>query len=196
MIKDAFTIQELAEETGVAVRTIRSYIGKGLMPGSGTRGRGARYGAHHLDRIRAIHVLKRNHSLDEIRAILLSSNPETIRKISGGLPPESVKKTDLWEKFEDSKRVFTQRIERAKADDDLFYSAPVGLLFFVLERISNIKKISRETEVESWYRLKITPDFEISVRGGYGELQLERLARIADYFRSELMGVWKQKTGK
>ena len=64
MIKDAFTIQELAEETGVAVRTIRSYIGKGLMPGSGTRGRGARYGAHHLDRIRAIHVLKRNHSLD------------------------------------------------------------------------------------------------------------------------------------
>ena len=107
-----------------------------------------------------------------------------------------MKKIDLREKIENSEEVFTQRIERAKTDDDLFYSAPVDLLFFVLERISNIKKISRETEVESWYRLKITPDFEISVRGGYGELQLERLARIADYFRSELMGVWKQKTGK
>ena len=40
----SWTLEELATETGLAPRTIRSYIERGLLPGPATRGRGARYG--------------------------------------------------------------------------------------------------------------------------------------------------------
>jgi len=42
---------ELAEETGVAPRTIRYYISRGLLPGPDQAGRGATYGRAHADRI-------------------------------------------------------------------------------------------------------------------------------------------------
>ena len=45
---------ELAERAGVTGRTIRFYIAKGLMPGPFKAGRGACYGAEHLQRLAEI----------------------------------------------------------------------------------------------------------------------------------------------
>ena len=53
-----FTISELAEEAGVTPRTIRFYTAEGLLPPPDTRGRYARYGEEHLDRLRLIQQLK------------------------------------------------------------------------------------------------------------------------------------------
>ena len=62
-----WTLGELAEMTGLSRRTIRYYISRGLLPGPLKAGRGSRYGAEHLERIRRIRELQeRGMTLAEI----------------------------------------------------------------------------------------------------------------------------------
>jgi DNA-binding transcriptional MerR regulator len=58
-MKTEWTLSELADETGLAARTIRYYIARGLLPGPGVAGRGAIYGIQHLTRLREIQKLQR-----------------------------------------------------------------------------------------------------------------------------------------
>ena len=53
-----FSLIELSNSTGVDSRTIRHYISIGLLPSPFSRGRSAKYGQIHLDRLRAIKVLQ------------------------------------------------------------------------------------------------------------------------------------------
>jgi DNA-binding transcriptional MerR regulator len=65
-----YTLQHLADLADVTPRTIRYYIAQGLLPSPGA-GAGARYGEHHLERLRLIRRLQRSHlPLAEIRAQL------------------------------------------------------------------------------------------------------------------------------
>jgi DNA-binding transcriptional MerR regulator len=64
----SYTVNELADEAGVTRRTVHYYISQGLLPASGSEGRGTRYGQAHLDRLRLIRELQREHlPLAEIR---------------------------------------------------------------------------------------------------------------------------------
>jgi len=54
MKKNGFSLSELAEEAGIPARTVRFYISRGLLPGPVGAGRGAKYGAAHLERLREI----------------------------------------------------------------------------------------------------------------------------------------------
>ena len=63
-----YSVNELADEAGVTRRTVHYYISQGLLPASGTEGRGTRYGQGHLDRLLLIRELQREHlPLAEIR---------------------------------------------------------------------------------------------------------------------------------
>lgn len=65
------TLDELAQRVGISTRTIRFYITQGLLPGPGTRGKSASYGAEHLVRLRLIRLLATRHlPLAEIQALL------------------------------------------------------------------------------------------------------------------------------
>jgi DNA-binding transcriptional MerR regulator len=64
----SYSVNELADEAGVTRRTVHYYIAQGLLPASGTEGRGTRYGQAHLDRLRLNRELQRAHlPLAEIR---------------------------------------------------------------------------------------------------------------------------------
>jgi DNA-binding transcriptional MerR regulator len=52
------TLAELAQASGVAVRTIRYYIARGLLPPPMVGGRAACYGAEHLERLEKIQALQ------------------------------------------------------------------------------------------------------------------------------------------
>ncbi|MFN8007764.1 MAG: helix-turn-helix domain-containing protein [Terriglobia bacterium] len=52
------SLAELAEETGLAARTIRFYIARGLLPGPQQAGRAATYGEAHRKLIREIKKLQ------------------------------------------------------------------------------------------------------------------------------------------
>lgn len=56
--KSTWSLAELAAEIGLTARTVRFYIGRGLLPGPEKAGRGATYGPGHLKRLREIQSLQ------------------------------------------------------------------------------------------------------------------------------------------
>jgi DNA-binding transcriptional MerR regulator len=72
-----FDIDELAALTGMPTRTIRFYIQEGLVPRPLSLGRGARYGAEHLETLLSIRRWQgAGLSLDRIREILAGADAE------------------------------------------------------------------------------------------------------------------------
>src|SRR5205085_2825991 len=69
--RSSYTVDQLAQASGVTSTTIRLYQGKGLLPGPEIRGRVGYYGAAHLARLRLIGALQeRGFSLAAIRALV------------------------------------------------------------------------------------------------------------------------------
>ncbi len=87
-----FNIDELAAEAGVTRRTVYYYVSQGLLPGSGMEGRGSRYTVGHLNRLRLIRELQREHlPLAEIRQRLERLNDDQVGDLlsSGETLPEA-----------------------------------------------------------------------------------------------------------
>jgi DNA-binding transcriptional MerR regulator len=77
----SWTIDALAAEAGLSVRTTRYYISLGLLPDAERHGRQVFYGEPHLARLRLIRTLQAHgHTLAAIEAYL--------RRIPGGTTPE------------------------------------------------------------------------------------------------------------
>jgi DNA-binding transcriptional MerR regulator len=74
---DSLTVAELAERTGVPVRTVRFYQTQGLLPPPERAGREVRYEQLHLDRLHLIADLRdRGFQLSAIREILAHSGDD------------------------------------------------------------------------------------------------------------------------
>lgn len=75
-----FTIDDLTARTGVTVRTVRYYIGEGLLPPPFGAGPGTRYTREHLDRLLLIGALKDRYlPLREIRRQLQDMDADEVR---------------------------------------------------------------------------------------------------------------------
>jgi DNA-binding transcriptional MerR regulator len=74
-----YSLQELADLAGVTPRTIRYYIVSGLLPSPGKVGPGTAYTDGHLNRLRLIRRLQREHlPLAEIRSRLAALDDATV----------------------------------------------------------------------------------------------------------------------
>ena len=81
----SLSLSDLAEQSGLEPRTIRSYIERGLLAGAEGRGPKAAYSAEHLARLKAIQRirdLRRDLTLDEIRRQLQQFSPAQIRALA------------------------------------------------------------------------------------------------------------------
>lgn len=87
--KDSWTLMELAEETGLAPRTIRFYIARGLLNGPAVAGRGASYSAEHQERLEQIKKL-------QARGLMLADIARTLAGAKGAkeLPP-----AEAWQNY-------------------------------------------------------------------------------------------------
>jgi DNA-binding transcriptional MerR regulator len=80
---DPYSLQDLADLADVTPRTIRYYIAQGLLPSPSQLGPGARYGDRHLDRIRLIKLLQREHlPLAEIRSRLATMDDRQVAELA------------------------------------------------------------------------------------------------------------------
>ena len=89
-----YTLQELADSADVSIRTIRYYIGEGLLPGPEGAGPQSHYTTSHAQRLRAIGLLKDRYlPLKEIRRQLTGLDEaqidRLITELSGPLIDES-----------------------------------------------------------------------------------------------------------
>ena len=90
MTDRAYGLQTLCTQAGVTPRTVRYYIQNGLLPAPDPQGPATRYSRGHLDRLRLIRNLQREHQpLAEIRSRLQSLEDEDIRRLVGKRSPAS-----------------------------------------------------------------------------------------------------------
>src|SRR3954462_11256056 len=85
---EELTIDELARETGMTVRNIRSHATRGLLPPPEVRARTGYYGPEHVARLRLILELQANgYNLGAIKHLLANRNgpPEEVLSFAGVL---------------------------------------------------------------------------------------------------------------
>lgn len=192
MANESYSLDGLAEATGIEARTIRSYIERGLLPGAQTRGRAATYSEEHLSRLQVIKSLRRarpNITLSEIRIHLQRFNPEQIQRLAGGSISAAASAIDHGNQSE------TGDITTDETDDerelqgavDWEQAAPkltgAERLVQLLREISGFAKPATTSKMEGWQRITVTPDIELSVRAEFNADQLAAFRDLADYLR-------------
>lgn len=76
---DELTLEDLANKSGLSLRTIRFYMQEGLLPGPDTRGKNARYSQKHMDRLELIQRFKDLYlPLQQIRHLLNNMTSDEI----------------------------------------------------------------------------------------------------------------------
>ncbi|MFM8291508.1 MAG: MerR family transcriptional regulator [Planctomycetia bacterium] len=205
------TLQELADRTGVEPRTIRSYVEKGVIPGPDTLGRGARYPRETLARLQVLQLLRdanRALTLDQIRVLLQRLGPSQLAAIAAGsLRIGAVIDTDAAGVTPHPKTAamdYLRTLRHASLEtpsvplqspdtwnlgqppsdhDDLSVLENAAR---ALAALAGGSSSSRSTRGERWYRISLTPDIELSVRGEFDTEQLAQLHRIGDSLRTLL----------
>jgi DNA-binding transcriptional MerR regulator len=85
---ERYSLTELADLGGVTPRTVRYYLGQGLLPSVGPSGPGSKYDTTHLARLRLIRRLQAEHlPLAEIRRRLDGLDDTEIRELAGSVEP-------------------------------------------------------------------------------------------------------------
>jgi DNA-binding transcriptional MerR regulator len=193
---ESFTLTELAEKSEVEARTIRSYIERGLLPNADSRGRGAGYTPEHLTRLRLIKSIKKarpNVQLNEIRLLFQQSTPDQIRNLLSGTftaaaaaVTRAVEGDDVGDPASDSSELPND----APQEGETAHTAPlptsqltaVERLALALRQLTGHTPAIGITKVESWHRISVTGDIELSVRG-YGSDQVVAFREVADLLR-------------
>lgn len=163
-----YDLNELCAAAGVTPRTVRYYMQQGLLPSPGTRGPGAHYDHGHLDRLRLIRRLQKEHlPLAEIRrrlealddrqvAALLRSDPtappstavDYVRNVLAGKKPGLP--------------------AGAPRPPDLLASA----------------RAPRPPERSQWERISLSPDVEIHIRRPLSREMNRRVDELLDHART------------
>jgi DNA-binding transcriptional MerR regulator len=89
MNDDVLTLAELSERSGVEIRTLRSWMAQGVIPGAETVGRNARYAQEALTRARAVRAMREIYGmpLPEIRQELLTADAARIEAYAAMAAP-------------------------------------------------------------------------------------------------------------
>jgi DNA-binding transcriptional MerR regulator len=116
------TIDELARETGMTVRNIRSHASRGLLPPPEVRARTGYYGPEHVARLRLILELQAaGHSLAGIKHLLSRTDGSTAEDVLGfartllapyeSETPEVIDEAELIERFGQNDRLREKSIK-------------------------------------------------------------------------------------
>src|ERR1044072_7683267 len=99
----ALTIDELARETGLTVRNVRSHHARGLLPPPEVKGRTGYYGPEHVRRLRLIQELQQEGlKLEGIKRLLGDDGEKLLALKRAGADsetPEVITATELRERF-------------------------------------------------------------------------------------------------
>ncbi len=171
-----YSLSELATLAGVTPRTIRYYVSIGLLPSPPQAGARTKYSDGHLQRLRLIRRLQRQHlPLGEIGAPLQGLDDEAVEVVldTDAVPPE------------DSALDYIDRLKGAPALPRMTLKeiAPVRLPDMSPKDVdpgSPDPKLIGETRTR-WERVPLTDDVELHVRqpaGRQKQKQIERLIRL------------------
>jgi DNA-binding transcriptional MerR regulator len=164
-----FDLQELADQAAVTTRTIRYYIQQGLLPAPGAQGPATRYGQEHLDRLRLIRHLQREHQpLAEIRRQLEGLRDDDVRRLVASASPA----------------------KRPSSAVDYVRSVLSGSARVLSARTASAAEPSARTPTpgkSQWERIPLTPDVELHVRRPLTREANRRVEKLLDLARQSLL---------
>jgi DNA-binding transcriptional MerR regulator len=181
-----YSLQELADTAGVSIRTIRYYIGEGLLPAPAGAGPQSHYTESHAQRLRAISLLKDRYlPLKEIRRALAGlDDAEVARLIDELAGPSGV--------------LESRRLPEAPAaaplasESKAFYSA-ADYIDAALEESPSRRRLTRSRyearsieerdESEAWRRIEIADGVELLVREDRYRRRRDQLSWLIDWAR-------------
>jgi DNA-binding transcriptional MerR regulator len=173
---ESFDLAGLADRGGVSQRTVRYYIQQGLLPSPESRGPGAHYTAEHLDRLRLIRLLQREHlPLAEIRKKLDALSPTTIRALLEKSPerPRKDAREYIRGVLSGGGAMMRSPVMREPAAERLDES---------LDRVggeASWKPVARG----QWDRILLTPDIELHIRRPQSREQNRQIERLMEAAR-------------
>ncbi len=183
-----YALTELANLAGVTPRTVRFYLSQGLLPSPGATGPGVKYGEEHLDRLRLIRRLQREHlPLAEIRSRLSGlDGDEVARAVQLADEPgtDQVDPTDtaldyvrrLLEPEGSSQRSLKRVAMVAEALAPAYSSGPSP----------SEPPPPPFIERSQWERIGLTPDIELHVRRPLSRPQSRKVDRLMSIARELL----------
>lgn len=209
MEAESYSLNDLAEMTGFEARTIRSYIERGLLPGSEARGRAASYSVEHLNRLRAIQMLRRarpNIQLNDIRIFLQGMSPQQLSDFCSGslrATASALAETADAEEEPETLRVVSQFLQ-PEADAVAASASPAGPEASAMTRtpgeltgperlLQALKRIARPgpampgAKADAWVRLPVTDDVELAVRADFAAGQMAVMREVANLLRTLLL---------
>ncbi len=208
MAEEELTLEELSERSGVEQRTLRSWVGKGLLSPPLKAGRGATYPASNANRALAVRALKDVHglSLAEIRRRFMMAKEQQIEEWA--LEPGEAAAAP------GAARAYIRMIQkRGRADEAPARDSPseacldaappharhfrregragdpaiLEHLILELERILQTPT-PRRSRGAVWTRIAVTPDLELSIRGDLEPRERLLFELLADQLRAFLTG--------
>jgi DNA-binding transcriptional MerR regulator len=172
---ESFDLAQLAERADVSQRTVRYYIQQGLLPSPETRGPGAHYTAEHLDRLRLIRRLQREHlPLAEIRRRLEELGPKEIRMLLERSPerPRKDAREYIRGVLSEGGSMLRSPMMRERAPE---------LLAETLDRVQG--KPWKPVPRGQWDRISLTPDIELHIRRPQSREQNRQIERLMEAAR-------------
>ena len=157
LIEPPLDLAELADRTGVSPRTIRYYIQEGLLPSPEARGPGAHYGPEHLERLKIIKRLQREHlPLAEIRRLLEEAG-ENLAALSAMSRAPSHRRTSAQE--------YIRGVLGSPATESRVFSMSSPMRPIVGEAGEAGREVRSAHRTRSqWERITLAPDVELHVR--------------------------------
>lgn len=174
-------ILELSDKAKVSPRTIRFYIQQGLLPAPETRGPGAHYGVEHVDRLRLIRRLQREHlPLSEIRKRIENLRPEEISHLLRAEP----------ERPPDSAADYVRSVLSKGVGSGVLREAPAMSVPDAM--IPKHRSSNKPTQHRAqWERFTFSPDVELHVRRPVSREDNRKIERLLDaareIFKEELL---------
>jgi DNA-binding transcriptional MerR regulator len=190
-----YSLTELADLAGVTPRTVRYYMSQGLLPSPGASGPGAKYDDTHLERLRLVRRLQREHlPLAEIRQRLAGLDDTAIATLAEAPaatadPQDSA--LDYIRRVLEPRPVSPKRLMAGLEPPPAYTLAgeprniepmPVAPLARSPITLSVEPAPGRNFERSQWERIPLAPDIELHVRRPLPRplaKQVDRLVSIA-----------------
>ena len=175
---DELSIKDLADATGLTVRTIRFYQREGLMEAPGLRGVRVLYGDADVRRLQLIKALQQEkHTLAEIRARLAPMDQAEVARTLSELEQSRSSAAS----YARSIRLAAERQPAEKvARQDFVYSR------------HGTPSVPARRSTDTWERISITPNLELHVRSPLSHREtmlVSRLVELADRLINTQEGV-------
>ena len=168
---DPIDLIELSDKAGVSSRTIRYYIQQGLLPAPETRGPGAHYGPEHVDRLKLIRRLQREHlPLSEIRKRIEKLSPQEVKRI---LAAEPERRTDSASDY----------VRRVLSEGAASYASPARRAMSVPDEILLRDNSPPTYQRSQWERFALAPDVELHIRRPVSREDNRKIERLLEAAR-------------